>query len=580
MNQAGVYHRPESEFAYLYKQQRVHLRIRTAKNDVELVRVHVVDPYLFNQPAAIRMLEMQRIAQGVCHDYWQVSLTMPHQRLMYFFELMKDQVAYFYGEKGFFSFDNFANPSDYFRLPYLHEIDRFDAPEWVKETIWYQIFPERFANGDPTISPKGSLAWEDSPVLSSNKFYGGDLRGLIQHLDDLSALGINGIYLCPIFESPSNHKYDTINYYEIDSHFGTKEVFAELVQAAHQRGIRIMLDAVFNHIGVRSPQWQDVLLHGPNSRYYDWFHIQHWPMDEVFNIENPAYHTFAFVEKMPKLNTANPEVADYLIDIAKYWIETFDIDGWRLDVANEIDHAFWKRFRREVLAVKSDVFILGEIWHNSQSWLNGDELDSVMNYAYTDYIKEYFIDQTLSTAAFIERLADYEMLYRRQTVEVMFNLLDSHDTQRVMTAANGNVAAVQSAFAFLFLMTGSPCIYYGTEIGMEGAHDPDCRRVMLWDRVAQKGELYQWFVALIQLRKQYQPTITYQAPRIEWDNTRLVVSFDDVDEENHQLIAIWNRTDNRAIEVPNMERILLHHQVGQGNNVLPQGCLIYLARKD
>ncbi|MBD3948191.1 alpha-glycosidase [Tuanshanicoccus lijuaniae] len=578
MNLAGVYHRPESEFAYLYQQQQVHLRIRTAKNDVAAVRVHAVDPYLFHQPDAFQILEMQRIAKGVCHDYWQVSLIMPFQRLMYYFELEDEESTYYYGERGFFTKEMFVNPSDYFRLPYLHEIDRVDAPEWVKETIWYQIFPERFANGDSSISPKDSLAWEDGPVLSTNNFYGGDLRGLIDHLDDLSALGINGIYLCPIFESPSNHKYDTINYYEIDPHFGTKETFAELVDAAHKRGIRIMLDAVFNHIGLHSPQWQDVLKNGPESQYYDWFHIQRWPMDAVFNLDDPAYHTFAFVERMPKLNTANPEVADYLIDIAKYWVEQFDIDGWRLDVANEIDHAFWKRFRREVLAVKSDVFILGEIWHNSQSWLHGDELDSVMNYAYTDHIKEYFIDQSISTTELVERLADYEMLYRRQTVEVMFNLLDSHDTQRVMTAAQGNIAAVQSAFAFLFLMTGSPCIYYGTEIGLEGAHDPDCRRVMLWDRVVQKGELYQWFVALIQLRKDYQSTITYQAPHIDWDDTQLVVRFDKVDENNHQLVAVWNRSDNQSLEIKDAAQTLISHQVVSETTVMPQGCLIYLRK--
>lgn len=182
-------------------------------------------------------------------------------------------------------------------------------------------------------------------------FFGGDLQGVIDHLDHLVELGINGIYFCPIFEAYSNHKYDTINYLNIDPAFGDKETFKKLVDECHRRGIKVMLDAVFNHIGDTSPQWQDVIKNGKDSPYADWFHIHEFPVSyqesaDFEQASNITYDVFAFAPHMPKLNTANPEVKAYLLEIAKYWIEEFDIDAWRLDVANEVDHQFWKEFRK------------------------------------------------------------------------------------------------------------------------------------------------------------------------------------------------------------------------------------------
>ncbi len=288
-----------------------------------------------------------------------------------------------YGDKGFTdnSPENLHHEGNGFKLPYIHEIDGCQVPEWVSKTVWYQIFPERFANGNAEFTPEGALAWDAAISPKTTDFFGGDLQGIIDHLDYLQDLGITGLYLCPIFESPSNHKYNTTDYFEIDRHFGDKETFRQLVEQAHQRGMRVMLDAVFNHMGEQSAQWQDVLKHGEKSVYKDWFHIQKFPVtnDKLMNPKELPYHTFAFASYMPKLNTANPEVKDHLLNVATYWIEHFDIDAWRLDVANGLIINSGEIFVR-LFWPKSLTFILGEVWHTSQPWLNGDEFHAVMNY--------------------------------------------------------------------------------------------------------------------------------------------------------------------------------------------------------
>ena len=343
MELTAIYHRPESEYAYLYKDKTMHIRIRTKKDDIESINLHYGDPFIFIEDRYEAIKEMTKVISDALFDYWQVEITVGYARLQYLFELKDKQgQSILYGDKGCVenTLENLHYEGNGFKIPYIHEIDACHVPDWVAETVWYQIFPERFSNGNPEISPEGSLAWDSSIKPKSKDFFGGDLQGIIDHLDYLQDLGITGLYLCPIFESPSNHKYNTTDYFEIDHHFGDKETFRKLVDQAHQRGMKIMLDAVFNHIGDQAPQWQDVLKHGEDSVYKDWFHIQDFPVvkENLINKRELSYHTFAFESYMPKLNTANPQVRDYLLSVATYWIEEFDIDAWRLDVANEVDH--------------------------------------------------------------------------------------------------------------------------------------------------------------------------------------------------------------------------------------------------
>lgn len=459
---------------------------------------------------------MKKCLSTNVHDYWEIEVTSETRRLQYAFHVVgEDNTDCFYGDQGIFPYREnvITEPNFYFRIPYFHQIDRFTIPEWVKETVWYQIFPERFANGDKANDPEHTLPW-GSKDPDREDFFGGDLQGVMDHLDYLTDLGINGIYFCPIFKATSNHKYDTIDYYEVDPAFGDKKLLKNLIDEAHKRGIRIMFDAVFNHMGVHSPQWQDVLKNGEKSIYKDWFHIRFFPVDSYQmtdlpeTAENIPYDTFAFTPFMPKLNTANPEVQKYLLDIATYWIKEFDIDGWRLDVANEVDHHFWKKFREAVTEIKPDIYILGEIWHSSQAWLQGDEFHAVMNYAFTDSIKDYFAKKKITASQMVSGMNHQQMLYRDQVNEGTFNLLDSHDTARILTLCQGNKELMKSVMAFMFLQKGSPCVYYGTEIGMTGEDDPDCRKCMIWEKEEQDLELFGFIKELVSLRKQLSKIIS------------------------------------------------------------------------
>lgn len=517
MNTAAVYHRPESEFAYLFTENVMHIRLRTARDDMKEVAILKGDPYQFESEQWYLQSEpMRKYLSTDLYDYWVIETSAEFRRLQYAFRLEgRDGLTAFYGDHGVYPYEEeyYQIANFYFRMPYFQEIDRFKTPDWVKKTVWYQIFPERFANGDPTNDPAGTLPWS-SKAPDREDFFGGDLQGVLDHLDYLEELGINGIYFCPIFKATSNHKYDTIDYFEIDPDFGDKDLFRRLVAACHARGIRVMLDAVFNHIGDDSPQWQDVLAKGADSDYVDWFHIHSFPITyemtkKAETAKNLSYDTFAFTPHMPKLNTANPEVQEYLLSIARYWVAEFDIDAWRLDVANEVDHHFWKRFHQEMLVLKPDFYILGEIWHSSQAWLNGDEFHGVMNYAFTETIEHFFVDQTISLPKMIGGLNEQLMLYRSQTNQMMFNSLDSHDTARILTMCEGNQALVKQVLAFMFMHPGAPCIYYGTEIGMSGENDPDCRKCMIWDEKSQDQDMLAYTKQLIDLRKTQEVFLSY-----------------------------------------------------------------------
>jgi glycosidase len=523
MNKAGIYHRPESEFAFLYTADCMRIRLRTAKEDIKSVALLMGDPYTVGLTHKYEQtIAMERTLSTETHDYWTCETGAPFQRLVYAFQI-SDQAgeAVFYGDSGFLPLTEttFARENNYFRMPYFQEIDRFIAPEWVKETVWYQIFPERFANGDASNDPAGTLPW-GSKAPDRQDFFGGDLQGVLDHLDHLEELGINGLYFCPIFEAHSNHKYDTIDYFKVDPAFGDAQLLKQLIQECHKRGIKVMLDAVFNHMGDVSRQWQDVVQHGESSPYADWFHIHHFPVSytpsaDFEHASEISYDTFAFTPHMPKLNTANPEVQAYLLKIANYWITEFDIDAWRLDVANEVDHHFWKEFRKTCDAAKQDFYILGEIWHSSQSWLQGDEFHAVMNYAYTDAIKAYFVKQEIPLEQMVSEINNQLMLYRDQTNQIQFNVLDSHDTPRILTEAQGSKELVKQVMAFMYLQPGVPCVYYGDEFGMTGEMDPDCRKCMVWNPLEQDQQLFAFFKQLIRFRKEWQPILS--TGTMHWD---------------------------------------------------------------
>ncbi|PKO07160.1 MAG: alpha-glycosidase [Chloroflexi bacterium HGW-Chloroflexi-3] len=531
MNLAAVYHESKSKFAYMFDRNTLHLRVRTARGDVPSVTLVGGDPFRWIQShedpthwewdkTAAFLEPMLLEYQTALHDYWFVSVQPQWKRVRYAFILEKADQKILYGSRSFYDLnqqpDGQFETSYYFNFPFLNHEDLFQPPAWVKDTIWYQIFPERFADGDPNNNPANSLPWgsEEDTIY---KFYGGDLQGVIDHLDEIAEMGINGIYFTPIFESPSSHKYDTTNYYKIDPAFGTNELFGELMEKAHQRGIRVMLDAVFNHCGWFHPFWQDVVKHGRESKYYDSFFIEGDPVINFkveegkipkINLDEKGhlnYATFAFTPLMPKWNTDHPLVKEHLLGAIRYWTETYKVDGWRLDVSNEVPHSFWREFRQMLKQINPEIFILGENWDNSYPWLMGDQFDGVMNYELTypiwfllgepDRVKQKY-DVVQYQEAINQLLANYP----KHVLPVMYNLIDSHDTPRILSICGDQIEKVKLAYLLQFTFAGAPSVYYGSEVGLAGPEGHN-RRCMPWDETQQDLDLRSFVKKLVEIRK-------------------------------------------------------------------------------
>lgn len=572
MQLAALRHRPESEDCFVISPHHVRIRFHSAKGDVQKIIVHYLDNYL--PPQEAHTLKMRKIGVGQVDDHWQATLRAPYRRIKYTFEVIgTDGTHVIVGDRGLkpFSLAHLNEDSSYFKVPYLHKIDMDITPDWVKHTVWYQIFPERFANGDKSNDPANVKPWNPNDHPGRDDFYGGDLQGVLDHLDYLQKLGVNGLYFCPIFKASSNHKYDTIDYLQVDPEFGDKALFAKLVSEAHARGMRIMLDAVFNHLGDQSMQWQDVVKKGAKSRFANWFHIHHFPVTTYHNPSrgqgDPEYDTFAFERHMPKLKTSNPEVQNFLLEIATYWIKYFDIDAWRLDVANEVDHHFWRRFHDAVTALKPDFYVVGEIWHSAQPWLNGDEFTAVMNYPYTLQIEDHFFKHKITAKELTEHLTDQLMLYREPNNQAMMNMLDSHDTARILTLANGDQDLALQALTFMFMQTGSPCIYYGTEMGMSGGNDPDCRKPMDWSK--EGSPVWQKVQRLVKFRLRYASTLGKGTIRLSVTSKGLIK----VERQGKEQITAYFNTQQKAV---NLDINSKFSQNYQPNRLLPEGFAVQI----
>jgi glycosidase len=364
----------------------------------------------------------------------------------------------------------------------------FATPAWVRDAVFYQIFPDRFARGESAHTLLNVQPWGSPPT--NNNFMGGNLQGILDRLDYLVDLGVTALYLTPIFQSPSNHRYDIMDYFAVDPHLGDMELLQRLVSICHLRGLRVVLDGVFNHCSDQHPFFVDVKRQGRQSRYWDWFHIRNWPIPDHFDSQQKALHWYDCwwgFHTLPKLNYHHPDVQEYFLKVATYWLREADIDSWRLDVPNEVLQSFWPKFRRAVKAVKPDAYIVGEIWDDATSWLQGDQFDAVMNYRFQRSLIGCFAEERMDTRAFDGTLREILQAYPEPAAAVMLNLLGSHDTVRPMTIARWRDSDARHALESLKLMAamqftflGAPCVYYGDEIGLQGEKDPDCRRCFPW----------------------------------------------------------------------------------------------------
>ena len=495
MEYSAILHDMDKRFCYAIDKGLFVIRIQVKKDDIKEIILHYMDKYISIELKDTRKtVPMKKIASSQFHDYYEAQVRMDMICLRYFFEFtdMHGEKAY-YGNYEF-SKECITNIDRMFDCPQnLREEEMFEVPEWAANKVVYQIFPSRYAASQPV----DKELWYKAPITFTDNLHG-DIRGIIDHLDYIRDLGIDVIYLTPIFKSDSSHKYDTIDYYQIDPSFGTAEDLRELVQKAHQYGMKVVLDAVFNHTGRDFFAFKDILENKEKSKYLDWYFIDKFPLDTEPG-QTPNFKCFGYYGGMPKLNLKNPEVEKYVTDVACYWLKECDIDGWRMDVGDEISHYFWKHFRRAVKAVKKDALIIGEIWHYAGDFLEGDEWDTVMNYPFYLNLIDLLADEKIDVSRFIQNLGYMKGRLNKKCYPLMWNLIDSHDTARFLHLCN-NKQKQHLAAAFQLLMPGMPMIYYGDELAMPGANDPDCRRGMYWDEEYRDNEMLEWYKRLIQVR--------------------------------------------------------------------------------
>jgi cyclomaltodextrinase / maltogenic alpha-amylase / neopullulanase len=372
------------------------------------------------------------------------------------------------------------------------------VPDWIHEAIFYQIFPDRFFNGDAENDPPNLQPWGSAPT--SWGFQGGDLKGILQKFDYLLDLGVNAIYLNPIFQASSNHRYNTTNYYQIDPKLGTQADFQALIDHAHKNNVRIILDGVFNHCGRGFFAFNDLLENQEHSPYRQWYYIKHFPINAYSVGEASDYLGWWGMKSLPKFNTNNQKVRKYLFDVARYWIDQ-GADGWRLDVPNEInDDSFWDEFRQVVKSANPEAYLVGEIWSADPRWVGEGHFDGLMDYPVMDAVTGLLGSNTLDVAHFAEKVEGLLDTYPRENAYAMYLALASHDTERILTRLGNNLEKTRLAYLFQFSYPGIPAIYYGDEIGLTGEKDPGCRGAFPWDESNWNKELRAYIKKLIQSR--------------------------------------------------------------------------------
>jgi cyclomaltodextrinase len=414
------------------------------------------------------------------------------------------------------------------------------TPGWVADAVFYQIFPDRFYNGDKDNDPPVLAAWGDLPTREN--FFGGDLQGIISKLNYLQTLGVNALYLNPIFQARTNHRYDTSDYFKVDPALGDNKLLKELVNQVHQNGMHIILDGVFNHCGDGFAQFQDVMKKGADSEYANWFSARSYPL----STDPLNFLTFGGCTYLPKLNHAYRPVQEFIQKIARYWLEETGMDGWRLDVPFKVPLDFWREFRKVVKMTNPQAYLVGEVWREAAPWIAGDSFDGVTNYRLRDLVLDY-VTNAMDGEDFSFELQTL-MAANGSAVQSMLNLLDSHDTPRILTTLKGDIKRLRIALTIQMTLPGAPMIYYGDEVGLLGETDPDCRRCMPWDESDWNEQVLKITHDLIALRRDH--------PALRYGDIQKLVAFNGVFAykqkfENDEVIVVLNpRESILALEIP------------------------------
>ena len=520
MNRGAIAHMADSRYCYCLEPGRFLFRLQTGRDDLARVRMHYQDKYIPIKFLNTRKVaDMRKVAQDGSHDYYELELEIDVVCLRYFFELTDHA-----GNRIYYSNCRFLTkkPDDIDRMfdcpQNLREVERFVVPQWAKNKVLYQIFPARFA----TTHEVDDKLWYKTPMDRVSDLRG-NLRGLIDKLEYMKDLGVDVVYMTPIFKSKSTHKYDTIDYYQIDPDFGTTDDLVALVEKAHSMGMRVMLDGVFNHTAPEFFAFRDLEENWETSPYRDWYYCEGKPVRPKNFFTKPNYKSFAYFGGMPKLNLDNPEVAAYFIDVALYWLRTAKIDGLRLDVGDEVSHWFWHKFRMAVKQEFPDALIVGEVWHYAADFLQGDTWDSVMNYPFLNAALDFVAREDITATEFLNELGFLRGNLNNACQPVLWNLIGSHDTPRALHQCGEDKRKLRLLAAMQMLLPGMPFVYYGDEVGMTGGGDPDCRRGMLWDEKRQDRQMLEYYKTLIALRKSH-PSLTEGDPDAQFadDKTGLV----------------------------------------------------------
>lgn len=559
INREAVLHIPLSNYAFANSEHKLTIRIRTQKDNVSACTLYYGDRACPSTPVVFEEIQMEIKARDELFDYYEATFETPYTRVCYYFKLQNEgEWTYYYSERFsnelailYFERNIMEERSEYYQYPYILRTEIPDVPAWFKKAVVYNIFPDSFVgekSGSPT-QPK-EVILENGKVCRSR--LGGTLKEVIKNLDYIQALGVNCIYFNPIFAAGEYHKYDTIDYYHIDPCLGTNEEFKHLVEEIHKREMKIIIDGVFNHCSWKFSAFEDVMDKGEKSKYIDWFYDLKFPVRRPQSEkEKPGYACFAYEPKMPKLNTSNEEVQKYFANVGTYWIREYEIDGWRLDVANEIDRNFWRKFREAVKKENKEAILIGEVWENAESWLRGDIFDSTMNYEFRRICRDHIIGDNKNALTAAKQLEQMRLRYPTNLVNGQLNLLDSHDVPRFLSLCRGDLRKWKLACILLMLFPGVPSLFYGDEQAICGMKENEYRNPMVW---SQNTQLCGFVQKIIEIRKEFiEEDTSYE---VLWEETnekrltfvrdgrkgRLFVSLNvsDMDQE-------WNRGEKNMI---------------------------------
>lgn len=568
MNKALIYHRPLSEYAHPLDSKTIVIRLKTGINEVKIAKLMYGDTAYQGNPVLFTELIMEKIASDHYFDYYEAIITNSYERVVYYFDITGVDLSHTYYYADIFTNQLTIERNDLFKFPFNRIEDVYDVPKWFKEATIYNIFLDSYTTSD--LNQPKTIIESNYQIKNKN---GGTLKNVIDDLDHIQKMGFDTIYMNPIFCAGEYHKYDTIDYFRVDPLFGTNEVFKELVESIHERKMHIIIDGVFNHSGWYFKPFDDVINNQEKSVYKDWFYELNFPVYRPEIGTNPPYATFGYERLMPKLNTSNPEVIKYFTDVCRYWMEVYHIDGWRLDVADEVNTEFWRIFRNCAKSINKDAVIIGEVWQSAQYYLDGSMFDSAMNYDFIKHAKAFFAHKTIDAKEFNSRVTNMLLRYRTNFSYGQMNLLDSHDVPRFLSHVKEDRSIYKLAVIFLLTFVGVPSVFYGDEEGMIGVSESDYRR----PKTFKDDELRFFFMEMIKLRNQ-EPVLKHgKYKALQYDENTFLYHYVRYN-ETKQIGIILNNSEKTS-PLKNLDDVLvLHSSSYDGESLGSYGYMIYVRK--